>query len=390
MPIPRLRADDGLALLSYGFRPFFLFGALYAAVAVLAWLPLLNGEISLPSAFTPRDWHVHEMIYGYVSAVVTGFLLTAIPNWTGRLPIQGGRLLTLLLVWAAGRLTVLFSAYIGWMAAAIIDCSFLLLVCAACLREIVAGRNWRNLKVLLPVSLLFASNLFFHVEAGVRGTAEYGARLGLAALLLLIMLIGGRVIPSFTRNWLTRENPGRLPVSFATFDAVTIAFSAGTLALWIARPIGVATSLLLAIAGVLQFVRLSRWAGDRTTADRLVLVLHVAYAFLPVGFVLSALAALGRVAPGAGIHAWTAGAIGLMTLAMMTRATLGHTGHALVASWATQGVYAAAIAATLCRICAALHPAWADVLLVPAGIFWIAAFAGYVTIFSPMLLKRHP
>src|SRR6187431_1069086 len=159
MAVPRTRPGNYPAILSYGFRPFFLLASLYGGVTILFWLPLLYGYLETSSVFAPVDWHVHEMLFGYVAAVVTGFLLTAIPNWTGRLPIQGGRLLMLLLVWSAGRLAVLFSAPIGWVPAALIDCSFLLLVCAACLREIVAGRNWRNLKVLLPVSLLFASNL---------------------------------------------------------------------------------------------------------------------------------------------------------------------------------------------------------------------------------------
>src|SRR5665213_3768057 len=128
---PRIRNYRGPALLSYGFRPFFLFGAIYAGLAILAWLPMFNGELQLATAFSPVDWHVHEMLYGYVSAVVTGFLLTAIPNWTGRLPIQGMPLLVLVSVWIVGRVAVTFSAEIGWLAAAIIDVSFLALVVAS-------------------------------------------------------------------------------------------------------------------------------------------------------------------------------------------------------------------------------------------------------------------
>ena len=207
-PIPRLREHSGPALLSYGFRPFFLFGACYAALAILAWLPLFYGELALATAFTPRDWHVHEMLYGYIPAVVTGFLLTAIPNWTGRLPLQGWPLLVLVIVWAAGRVAVTLSAEIGWLAAALIDSSFLLLVVAAAAREIIAGRNWRNLKVLIPVTILGLGNAAFHIEAHVLGAADYGIRVGIAGILVLIMVIGGRLIPSFTRNWLARENPG--------------------------------------------------------------------------------------------------------------------------------------------------------------------------------------
>ena len=216
-PVPRLRAYAGPALLSYGFRPFFLFGACYAALAILVWLPLFDGEIALATVFSPRDWHVHEMLYGYIPAVVTGFLLTAIPNWTGRLPLQGWPLLGLVIAWAAGRVAVTLSAETGWLAATLIDLSFLVLVVAATAREIIAGRNWGNLKVLIPVTILGLGNAAFHVEAHILGAADYGIRVGIAGILVLIMIIGGRLIPSFTRNWLARENPGRLPVPFGRF-----------------------------------------------------------------------------------------------------------------------------------------------------------------------------
>src|SRR4051794_8846882 len=235
MPIPRLPAYQGPALLSYGFRPFFLLGTVFAGIAVLLWLPMFYGDIALRTAFAPRDWHVHEMLYGYLPAAVTGFLLTAIPNWTGRLPIQGARLLTLVVVWIAGRLAVALSGEIGWIAAALIDVSFLTLVAAAAVREIAAGRNWGNLKVIAMVSVLLAGNIAFHVEAHINGVADIGIRVGIAGIVLLIAVIGGRIIPSFTRNWLARQAPGRLPTPLSRFDVAVIAASAAALALWIWR-----------------------------------------------------------------------------------------------------------------------------------------------------------
>ncbi len=282
--IPRLRNYDGPTLLSYGFRPFFLFGAVYAGLTVLAWLPMFNGELVLWSAFSPVDWHAHEMLYGYLPAVVTGFLLTAIPNWTGRLPIQGMPLLALVAVWVAGRVCVTYSAETGWLVAAIVDVGFLALVVAAAAREIVTGKNWRNLRVVGLVTLLLAGNIAFHLEAHIQGTAEYGARIGIAAIVLLIVLIGGRIVPSFTRNWLARENPGRLPAPIGRFDVVTIGITAATLALWTVQPIGRPTAVALAASALLNVIRLGRWAGDRTCRDRLVLILHVGYAFVPIGF----------------------------------------------------------------------------------------------------------
>jgi uncharacterized protein involved in response to NO len=384
-PISRLRAYSGPTLLSYGFRPFFLFGACYAALAILAWLPLFYGGIALATAFSPRDWHVHEMLYGYIPAVVTGFLLTAIPNWTGRLPLQGWPLLVLVIVWAAGRVAVTLSAETGWLAAALIDSSFLLLVVAATAREIMAGRNWGNLKVLIPVTILGLGNAAFHVEAHVSGAADYGIRVGIAGILVLIMVIGGRLIPSFTRNWLARENPGRLPVPFGRFDAAVIVLSSAALAFWIVEPFGQATATGLFAAGLLQIFRLARWAGDRTLRDRLVIVLHMAYAFVPLGFVLTGLSAIGVVAPSAGLHSWMVGAAGMMTLAVMTRATLGHTGHKLVASLPTQLIYAAVFIAAVARICATLEPRWSELELHVAAFAWAAAFLGFSIVYGPML-----
>jgi uncharacterized protein involved in response to NO len=383
--VPRLRAYAGPALLSYGFRPFFFFGACYAALAILAWLPLFYGEITLATAFSPRDWHVHEMLYGYIPAVVTGFLLTAIPNWTGRLPLQGWPLLVLVMAWAAGRAAVTLSAEIGWLAAALVDASFLLLVVAATAREIIAGRNWANLKVLIPVTILGLGNAAFHIEAHVFGAADYGIRVGIAGILVLIMVIGGRLIPSFTRNWLARENPGRLPVPFGRFDAAVIVLSSGALAFWTIEPFGKAAAAGLFAAGLLQTLRLARWAGDRTLRDRLVIVLHVAYAFVPLGFVLTGLSAMGVIVPSAGTHAWMVGTAGMMTVAVMTRATLGHTGHELVASVPTQLIYAAVFVAAVARICAALEPGWSELELHVAAFAWAAAFFGFSIVYGPML-----
>jgi len=386
-PIPRLRAYEGPALLSYGFRPFFLLGSLYAGLAILAWLPMFYGELALSTAFAPRDWHVHEMLYGYLSAVVTGFLLTAVPNWTGRMPLQGRPLLVLVLIWAAGRVAVTTSAWIGWQAAAVVDVSFLVAVAAAIAREIVKGRNWRNLKVLTALGILTAGNIVFHLEARFQGMAEYGIRIGIAATMMLVMVIGGRIVPSFTRNWLARENPGRLPAPFGTFDIVSTAAAGAALLAWIALPEWRVTGVALVAAGLVQAVHLARWAGDRTWRDRLVLILHVAYAFVPLGFVLTGLAALGLIPAGAGIHAWTGGAMGGMTLAVMSRASLGHTGRALVATRTTQALYALIVVAALARILAVLMPHWTTALIHLAGAAWAATFIGFALTYWNVLAR---
>ncbi|MDO8396618.1 MAG: NnrS family protein [Bradyrhizobium sp.] len=385
MAVSRPRSYQGWALLGAGFRPFFLLGSVYAGLAILVWLPVFHGEITLLSAFAPRDWHVHEMLYGYLPAVITGFLFTAIPNWTGRLPIQGTPLLALVVVWIAGRLAVTLSAETGWLTAMLVDASFLALVAAAATREIVAGRNWKNLNVVILVLLLLAGNLAFHLEAHFNGLAETGIRIGIAVVVLLISLIGGRIIPSFTRNWLVRENPGRLPAPFNRFDIIVVAITALTLVGWIVSSGSPLTGAALALTGLLHLVRLARWAGDRTFRERLLLILHVGYAFVPAGFLLNAASAFGLVAPGAGVHAWMAGAAGTMTLAVMSRATLGHTGQPLTASRATQAIYLAIIVAALARVCAVIEPSHSEPLLYVAAFAWTAAFFGFAIVFGPLL-----
>ncbi|WP_439492058.1 NnrS family protein [Bosea sp. (in: a-proteobacteria)] len=373
-PIPRLRDEGGHPLWSYGFRPFFLFGSLFAAAAMLAWLPAYYGSVTIPTAMAPRDWHAHEMIFGFLPAVVTGFLLTAIPNWTGRLPLQGKPLMVLCLVWASGRVAISTSSWTSLLFAALVDVSFLALVAAAATREVVAGRNWRNLRVVAVVGLLLAGNATFHAEAILNGSAEFGIRMGVAAGVLLITLVGGRVVPSFTRNWLARQRPGPLPAPFGKLDAVAIGATALSLALWMAFPTNAITGSALAGAGVLQTVRLARWAGYRTWRDRLVVVLHLAYAFIPLGCLLTAAASFGWLAPSAGIHAWTVGAVGLMVLAIMSRASLGHTGRSLVASRWVEAVYTLLLSAAVLRICAAIHPSVPSLLFF-AWLAWTGAFA---------------
>ncbi len=383
----KLRAYRGPALFSYGFRPFFLFAAIYAGAMIPLWLAVFSGDARIPTTFAARDWHVHEMLFGYVSAVIAGFLLTAVPNWTGRLPIQGAPLLVLFSTWLAGRLAATFSVLLGWQIALAVDAAFLLLLAAAAAREIVAGRKWNNLKVVGIVSLLALTNIAFHLEAHFYGIADYASRAGVALVVTLVCVIGGRIVPSFTRNWLARRDPGRLPVPFGRFDAITMLIGTGAMVAWVVVPSGRFVAAALGIAGLFHLVRLVRWAGYRTFSDRLVLILHVAYAFVPVGFFLSALSCLDLVLPSAGIHAWTGGAVGSMTIAVMTRATLGHTGQALSASVSTQAVYAAIVLAALARICAALDPAYSVPLLMIAGIAWAGAFLGFALAYAPLLCR---
>src|SRR3974390_3299138 len=387
--LKRRRDYAGPALLAYGFRPFFLAAGFWGAFGILLWLPQYLGALTLPTHFGPLDWHIHEMVYGYVAAAVAGFLLTAIPNWTGRLPVNGWPLAGLATLWVGGRVAVLVSAAIGGLAAAAVDVSFLAVLAIVAGREIVAGKNWRNLRVLAVLGVLIAGNIVFYAEVLLNGSANYGVRIAIGAVLLLISLVGGRIVPSFTGNWIKRENPGRMPVPFGRVDGITMATSALALLVWIAAPAHAVTGALLLVAGALQAVRVARWAGDRTVADRLVLVLHAAYIFVPLGFLLVGASVFTDAVPlTAGLHAWTAGAIGLMTLAVFARATPAPPGQRLQASAITQAIYACVFVAAVLRIIAGLT---GSLILVDAGgALWVVGFAGFALAYAPLLVRRKP
>ncbi|WP_334128090.1 NnrS family protein [Sneathiella sp.] len=389
MAIPRVREYTGPAFLSYGYRTFFFLGALFAGLSILVWVPLFFGHLSLHSDFAPADWHTHEIYFGYLAAIVTGFLFTAIPNWTGRPPVRGVPLLLLALLWFAGRLAIVFSASLGWVATMVVDLLFLAAILAIITNEIIAGKNWRNLMVVVPFSLLLLANICFHLEAHFEASSYYSRRLAMMAAIILIMLIGGRIIPAFTRNWLMRQAPGRLPVAFNRFDGMAIGISVLALIMWIIFDTGMIAATLFFPAAVLQFLRLARWQGVRTFSDPLVLVLHVGYLFIPVGFLLLALAGFFPYSfPAlAGIHALGVGAIGVMTLSVMVRATLGHSGSPLIAGVRGSLVFLCVVLAGVTRIISEFIPEFYTILLYSSAVFWMLAFLGYAFSFSPQIFR---
>lgn len=388
-PVPRLRPHAGPALLAYGFRPFFLAAGVAAALALALWLIALAGGPALPTAFAPAVWHAHEMLFGFATAAIAGFLLTAIPNWTGRLPVQGNPLLLLVLLWLAGRLAIAVSAIIGLWPAAAIDLAFLAALLFVIVRELVAGNNRRNLPIAFVLALLLAANGLTHAEAAGLGVPDgCGWRLAIAVIVFLIALIGGRIVPSFTRNWLTKNRPKDPPPSpSGRFDQASLAATVVGLAAWVVLPQTPLAAALAAVAAIVNAVRLLRWQGHRTLADPLLLVLHVGYAWVPIGLALLALNQAGLLPETAAIHGFTAGAIGTMTLAVMTRATLGHTGRNLRAGHGTNSIFVLVTAAATTRVLATLLPDYWEPLMWISGAAWIAAFGGFVAIYGPMLIR---
>jgi len=388
----RRRPDTTVAFLSYGFRPFFFFGALYAATNMLLWLPFYFADIEMPIVVSAIDWHIHELVFGVLPAIVAGFLLTAVPNWTGRLPVRGLPLLMLVLIWVAGRLAFNFSAYVGLTFIAIVDCAFLATLLVAVANEIIAGKNWKNLRVLVIVGLLTLGHIAFYVEISIFSEADYARRIGFTAVALLIMLIGGRIIPSFTRNWLTRAKPGRLPIPFNSRDKIVLAISAIALLGWVAAPNHVLVGFTLCAAALANLWRLSRWAGDRAASCYLLVILHLAYLFLVIGlmFIGTHIISPSTIPQAAGIHAIGMGCFGAMVLGVMVRATRGHTGHALQTDLGAQIAFTLVLLAATIRVLAALD-VFADfnqILLQSAQLGWCLAFLSFAVSYAPKLFSR--
>ena len=387
--IPRYRVHTGQALLSAGFRPFFLLSAAWAALAVPLWLVFFVGAGAVPTLLPPPIWHAHEMIYGYAAATVAGFMLTAIPNWTGRMPLQGASLASLAVLWIAGRIAVLLSADIGAAGAAVVDLAFPVAFVAVIAREIVAGRNWRNSPMIGALLLLLVGNALVHAEAlGWAAIGQLGNRIGIATLLMLISLIGGRIVPSFTRNWLTKQRPDRgAPASFGWADRGALGATAVAVIAWVAAPDVAVTAWLALVAAVAQGTRLIRWRGAGTWREPLLWVLHLGYGWLALGFLLLAVNGFAPLLPAtAALHAFTVGAIGTMTLAVMTRASLGHTGRKLTAGHGTTTIYVLVTVAAALRLLAPLAGAQYLLVLSLAGAAWSGAFGLFVVLYGPPLL----
>jgi len=382
------RDHRGHPLFSYGFRPFFLLGAIWAAIAIPLWIAThALGSGAMP-VNTGIIFHVHEMVFGYGSAVLAGFLLTAIPNWTGRNPVCGPPLAMLVLLWIAGRSAMVFGSEPAWIAG-LIEAAFLVVLAGLVWREIIAGHNLRNIKVAAALTALAAANIGFHVVVLTSGgLPQMAIRAGLSLLLFLILLVGGRITPSFTGNWLAGQGQSR-PAPPGKFDAFCLILSLGALAGWTVIDSTDVASVLLVAAGLLNVMRLLRWRGERTLAEPLVIVLHVGYLWAASALVLIGLAGIAPayVPSMAGTHAAGAGAVGVMTLAVMTRASLGHTGRALHAGSGTVSIYALVNLGALIRVAAPfLDPSLQTQSNHLAAALWAGGFAGFALLYGPRLV----
>ncbi|MCB1380356.1 MAG: NnrS family protein [Alphaproteobacteria bacterium] len=389
--------DRQVPFLSYGFRPFFLFAGLYAVLAIAAWtgwlaLHDMPGVWITPTfAGPPQQWHAHEMIFGFGMAVVSGFMLTAVPSWTGARRIAGTPLLLLALLWLAGRAAIWFSAFLPPIVVAIADLAHLPVLAVMVLGGLMVRPAPRNLVFFVFLALLTVANVMIHAEWWDFTSDTASPALDAAVLLLALMvaIIGGRVVPAFTRNVLVMRGPSTaLPRSFAWLDRVSLASLAILAGLAAAQIEGPPTALVAGVAAAGHLGRLSFWRGMATGGAPILWSLHLAYLFLGLGLAALALAhATGMLAVSAALHLLAIGAIGGMTLAMMTRAALGHTGRPLRVVRPIAGAYALVALAALVRALGVdLLPGHYMAVIYVAGILWVAGFGIFSAVYAPILV----
>lgn len=384
-----LRDYRGPALFSFGFRPFFLLAGIWGALAVPLWvLPWLGWAPGGMGAVFTRDWHVHEMLFGYAGAVITGYMIVAGANWTGHYPVAGRPVMALVALWLAGRLAMLAVPLAGPGIEAV-EAAFLPLFALILWREQLAASNWRSLAPCMVVSLLALADTGFHLRwlwPGLGAGAERGA---VALVSFLIALMGGRLVPSFTRNWFARHRIQPEPAPQGPLDRIVLVLTGAGLALWVLLPDRWLAGPLLLAGGLGLLVRLARWRGWVAAREGMVVILHLGYLWCGLGVGLLGAATLwpDRVPVSLAVHALTAGAIGVMTLAVMTRTVRSHTGRARHADAPTLAIYGLINAAALLRVLAPLLAGAYAWMLGTSALVWAAAFGLFVAVHAPMLLR---
>lgn len=377
------------AFFSLGFRPFFLGAGLWAGLASVLWLSIVAGHLTPSAGIAPLSWHWHEMLFGFAGAAMAGFVLTAVPSWTGRPPLRGAGLAALFALWVAGRFGLLVFEGLGPEAVAGIDISFFAALVLYAGWQVYAARNWRNLPIVLVIAAFAGANIMFHLEImGTVADRAIGLRLGISVILMLIGIIGGRIVPNFTANWLREAGASAKPVLFNRFDGAILIVTVVVLLTWTIAPDVELLGAGFLVCGALHAVRLARWHGWLTWREPLVAVLHAGYAWLPLGFALMGLTYISVEVPvAAAYHALTAGAMGTMIAAVMTRASLGHTGRPLVAGAGTTAIFGLIITGALLRVVSAFTEIGYGTVLGLSGAAWAGGYLLFVLLYGPMMFR---
>lgn len=395
-----------IPILAIAFRPFFLLTGLYGVVVVLAWMSYLFGGLPLPLGWSALHWHSHEMILGLSSAAIAGFILTAMCNWTGAKPLRNLGLLALLLIWLAGRIPMWTAHWLPTGTAAVADMLFLPCLAAYVLYVLVQHGNTRNLVLVAIIALLCIANAMMHGGFISQQTAWLlrGELLAMNLITLMMIVIGGRIIPLFTANWLRSHGGSAEAVRTSnTFDRATIIvtalvipvdlFATGTFATgtFSTDQVGIywpALSGIVALAAAgLNAARLIGWSGWQARREPLLWILHIAYAWIAVALLLKGLAAFALIPASVWQHAWGIGGMATLVLAVMTRVALGHSGRPMTLPKFGIIIYLAISLAAVSRVLAALQ--WLDyrtgLFLAAAG--WLVAFAAFTLIYWPILSR---
>lgn len=370
-----------MPLFALGFRPFYLLAAVFAVIAMILWIAAISGMVSVPDGVDIVDLHVHEFVFGFGSAVLAGFLLTAARSWSGRLTAHGTGLAVLVALWFAGRIAMITAS---GPIAAFVDALFLPSLALVIAVPIVRSGKFTHLRVVGLVMLLALANIGYHLQrhGALSVDRSTPALIAIGAWILLVSVIGGRVVPTFLDN--ARGVPlARRP---AILEAAVYAVTASGFVAVVAGHNTASVPLLLVASG-LHIARLVVWHPQRARGEPLLWVLPLAYAWIPVGLTLLALAERGVVPTVAAIHALTIGAMTTMMLAIMTRSSLGHTGRPLRATRVDTAIYLLITIAAVARVAASLV-ADGSIPTMLAGAGWIAAFALFTARYAPMFLRQ--
>lgn len=380
-------------LFSYGFRPFFLLAALWAVLAPIVLIAALAGAGWTADALPLFRWHGHEMIYGVVAAAIAGFLLTAAPTWTNTPPVSGRPLAGLALLWIAGRIVASPLTGLHATPAVLIELAFFPALALALAGPLIRTRNVRNYPFPLLLVLLFAADAAFHAFLAGWFTLPFDPlRFAMNIVLVLVVIVGGRIIPAFTRNALLRERQATSIRSAPGLERASLAAIAAVVGVDLVAASSWAAGVAAAVAGALVATRLAQWEGHRTWRMPIVLILHIGYGWVAVALGLKAIWLLTQ-APWAAnwLHAQTAGVFGTMILAVMTRVALGHTGRPLVVHASITAAYALVVAGALVRIFGpVLLPFGAVHVFTCAVALWAGAFAIFLAVYAPILLGPRP
>ncbi len=351
-----------MILLSGAYRLFFPAAGLMAALAVPFWLLLYSGaDIAGPE--DAQLWHMHEMLFGYLGAALAGFLLTALPNWTGRRALTGLPLLGLMGLWLMSRVVMLL-----WPEGVLLVLVFPAVLAMIATFEIIAGGNRRNLPMAGMVWLITAAQAVM-----LMGDPFLGARMGFAIALMMITLIGGRVTPAFSRNWLIAQGRADVVAGFGALDKAALLCTALVLLVWVIFDAGAATGGLALLASGILGLRLIRWKGWAVRDEPLLLAMHAGYGWVVVSLFLLGLQGLtGLITQAQVFHAMGAGAVGTMTLIIMIRALLGHSGQAITAGKTDSLLLVSVHLSALTRVIAGGGEA--PVLLHLSGVLWALGF----------------